>query len=181
MTKDSNVFLPFYSPKTRKKSIPQENDLESIIEENKDRTPIFLRRPSGSEIQVMEVPKDDTENSSKGDGSASRVLEFERWDCVVKKVDSKGVYVYAVDSKKHYTSRFFTFKTQYFENKSLERVENIYEGQRLEWVIKRIKSCLGQERNVEEINVYKRIRKPEWQLKLEVEQQMKELEFLFQE
>lgn len=151
-----------------------------LIDEDKNKESTLEKQPHGSEIISKYHDKDHTENTSKEIVNSSHIIEFEKWDCIVKEINTDGIRVYATDSKKQYTSRYFTIKDKYFEIKSLESIKNINEGQRIELVFKRIKSGSGQETNAEEINVYKRLRKPEWQLKMEVDQQMKDLEFIFQ-
>lgn len=158
-------------------TLTDRNELNGLLESTPNAVPSILSNVEGSD----RLKKDTSANSDSivtmKTGSC-QVLSFEKWDCVVKKVLTTGVRVYATDSSHFYTSRYFTFRKEYFERKSKESIQSLYEGQRLEWVIKRIRSSKGQEIKIEEINIYRLLKLPEWQLKIQVEQQLKELELI---
>ena len=145
-----------------------------------EKLPYEIIPSSGSEVLERQKPN-DSGKPIKEKGGATQVIEYEKWDCVIKDVFAAGVRVFATDSSKHYNSRYLTFKKDYFEKWSQESISSLFEGQQLEWVIKRIRRPSGQEIKVEEINVFKRLRIPEWQLMQQVKQQMEDLKYLFED
>lgn len=148
---------------------------ESSLETTHRRV-TFNRNVKGSCVASQ---RDKTERTITEAKASFNVLDYEQWSCEVKDIQEDGLRVYAVDSRHIKNSRSFTMKRTYFESLCKEPFDTISEGLMFDWTFKRIKRDNGVIVKKEEISVYKRLNIPEWQLKQQVEEEMRELSFLF--
>lgn len=128
----------------------------------------WQNKPKGSQVPILE------------EHCSSFVLTSECWRCIIKEIHDDGIRVFATDTKNQFSSRFFTIKRSYYEELTLEPFECLEIDQQIDWVFKRIKSVKGQEIKKQELTIYKKLYIPEWQLRQQVERDMEQLDFLFQ-
>lgn len=155
---------------------------EVLFEEFKPHTQdhTLIHKPEESAVpKQRESINKETKISSTEDQKILRIIKSEVWRCVIREIHNDSIRVIATDTKNEYSTRYFTIKRAYFEKMSLEPFGMLEIGQQIDWVFKRVKYAKGQEVNKEELNVFKKLRIPEWQLRQQVEKEMEELSFLF--
>ena len=174
-------FFDIVSNPFEEASFPLDKDMEDAIKkesfQRKDYKQRIRCKGSNSEKEYEHPKNSQTLVSEKH--KVETVIHAECWRCVIKEIRKDGFRVFATDTKNSFSSRIFIIKRDYFEKYTSERYEELEIEQQLDWVFKRVRSPKGQEIKKEEFNIYKKLRLPEWQLQQQVEQEMKELSFLF--